>query len=172
MLLAACGLMLSIVAHGMALLGLVIPGGRLVWVLHFGIFVVWIPTGLTMMWSTRYTSYNRVWKQALGGCPVWMRSGVYLLFGYAMFNFILFMATMPGNKPTGDAPPSIVRGFSGHWMVFYGAAFAILYSAVYAPGLRRERKCPQGHTVSPTARYCSDCGHMFPDDAARSAARS
>jgi hypothetical protein len=165
MLLAACGLILSIAAHGMALLGFPIPGGKLVWGLHIGIFVVWIPTVLTFMRVARYASRSDSWKFAFAGCPDWMRRSVYVLFGYAIFNFILFMATMHGNKPTGDAPPSVVRGFSGHWMVFYGAAFATLYSAIYSPHLYRERKCPQGHTASPTARYCSDCGYMFPNEA-------
>jgi len=66
---------------------------------------------------------------------------------------------------TGDAPPSVVRGFSGHWMIFYGAAFAVLYSRIHAPELYRERKCPQGHTASPTARFCSECGYDFSNEA-------
>ena len=39
--------------------------------------------------------------------------------------------------PKGDSganPPAIVwRGFSGHWMAFYSAALAILYSAAVVP---------------------------------------
>src|SRR5262249_35107281 len=44
MVLATIGLLLSFGIHIMALAGLSIPGGRAVWVLHIGIFVVWIPT--------------------------------------------------------------------------------------------------------------------------------
>lgn len=150
----------------MALAGAVIPGGKLVWGLHIGIFVVWIPAMYVSMRTTRLANRKDFWKVALAGCPDWMRRGLYVLFGYAALNFVIFMATTAGEhkQPTGDAPPSVVRGFSGHWMVFYGAAFAILYSRIHAPQFYRERKCPQGHDVSPAARYCSECGYEFPTE--------
>lgn len=62
----------------------------------------------------------------------------------------------------GAAPPAVIRGFSGHWMAFYAAAFALLYSRVHAPEFHRERRCPQGHPVSPTAGYCPACGLAVP----------
>jgi hypothetical protein len=167
MVLAACGLALSIVAHCMALAGVPIPGGKLVWGLHLGIFVVWIPTVITSMQTTRYANRKDFWKVALAGCPLWMRRGFYVLFGYGILNFLVFMATtanQPKQQQTGDAPPSVVRGFAGHWMIFYGAAFAVLYSRIHAPELYRERKCPQGHTASSTARFCSECGHDFSNE--------
>jgi hypothetical protein len=166
MLLAACGLALSVAAHCIALAGATIPGGKLVWSLHAGVFVVWIPTVLVSMRATRHASRKDFWKVALAGCPIWMRRGFYALCGYAVINFVLFMATT-FNQPkqqTGDAPPSVIRGFSGHWMVFYGAAFAVLYSRIHAPHLYRERTCPQGHRVSPGARFCSECGYSFPNE--------
>jgi len=164
MVLAACGLALSIAAHCVALAGVPIPGGKLVWGLHIGIFVVWIPTVLTSMQTTGYTNRKDFWKVALAGCPLWMRRGFYILFGYAILNFVVFMATaanQPKQQQIGDAPPSAVRGFSGHWIIFYGAAFAVLYSRIHAPELYRDRKCPQGHTSSPTAGFCSECGYNF-----------
>ena len=167
MALAACGLALSIGAHCMVLAGVPIPGGKLVWGLHVGIFVVWIPTVLTSMRTTRYANRKDFWKIALAGCPLWMRRGFYVLFGYGILNFVVFMATtanQPKQQRIGDTPPSVVRGFSGHWMIFYGAAFAVLYSRIHAPELDRERKCPQGHTASPTARFCAECGHEFSNE--------
>src|SRR5436190_19920974 len=131
MVLAGFGLALSIAAHCMALAGVPIPGGKLVWGLHIGIFVVWIPTVLTSMQTTRYANRKDFWKVALAGCPLWMRRAGYILFGYAILNFIVFMATtasQPKQQQIGDAPPAVVRGFSGHWMIFYGTAFAVLYS--------------------------------------------
>ncbi len=164
MLLAACGFILSVAAHFMALTGIAIPSGGLVWGLHIGIFVVWIPTVLVGNRVTRYSNRKDFWKTALIGCPVWMRRTLYVVFGYAIFNFILFiLSTTSHPKPTGTAPPSVIRGFSGHWMVFYGAAFATLYSVIHAPQLFRERKCPQGHSVAPTTRFCPECGYAFPD---------
>jgi hypothetical protein len=63
-----------------------------------------------------------------------MQRAVQLIFVYAVVNFILFMVTTSGQpKPVGPAPASVLRGFSGHWMAFYAAAFSTLYSAVKAP---------------------------------------
>lgn len=172
MVLAACGLALSIVAHCMALAGVPIPGGELVWGLHIGIFVVWIPAVLTSMQMTRHAKRKDFWKVALAGCPVWMRRAGYVLFVYAILNFIVFCAVtsnQPKQEQTGRARPSDVRGFSGHWMIFYGAAFAVFYSRIHTPKLYRDRKCPQGHTASPNARICSECGYDFSRETGRSA---
>ena len=164
LVLAACGLALSIGAHCMALAEAVIPGGKLVWGLHIGIFVVWLPAVWVSYRLTRHSNQKDFWKVALAGCPLWMRRGLYCLFGYAALNFILFITTPGRAKQTGVAPPAEVRGFSGHWMVFYGAAFATLYSAIHAPYLFDERRCPQGHAVSPIARFCPECGHEFSNE--------
>ena len=162
LVIAACGFLLSVAAHIMALSGLSLPGGGLVWALHIGVFVVWIPTVLVGNRITRNSNRKDFWKIALTGCPSWMRRTLYLVFGYAIFNFVLFMINTSGHpKPTGAAPPSVIRGFSGHWMVFYGAAFAVLYSALHAPYLFEERKCPQGHTVTAQARFCPVCGERL-----------
>jgi hypothetical protein len=162
MLLAAAGLALSVIAHVLAIAGIELPGGQLVWSLHMGIFVVWIPTVLVSMRATRHVSQKDYWKVAFSGCPVWMKRTLYGLFGYAIFNFILFMfLSNDGPRPTGDAPASVIRGFSGHWMIFYGAAFGTLYSVIHAPHLFRDRKCPSGHVVVPSANFCPECGHAF-----------
>lgn len=167
LILSACGFALSIGVHLMALAGVAIPGGKISFeLLHIGIFVVWLPAVLVSMQTTRYAKRKDFWKVALAGFPLWMRRAGYVLYGYAIFNFIVFVATTVSQPEqlSGDAPQSVVRGFSGHWMVFYGTAFAFLYSRIYAPHLYRERRCPQGHAVSPTARYCPDCGYAFPKE--------
>ncbi|RYD77192.1 MAG: zinc ribbon domain-containing protein [Verrucomicrobiaceae bacterium] len=161
--LSTIGLVLSIGAHVMALTGIPLPSGKLVWGLHAGIFVVWLPAVLISMQTTRHASRKDFWKVALAGCPIWMRRGFYVLFGYAILNFVVLAATTgrQPKQPSDSTRPFVVRIFSGHWMVFYGAAFAILYSRLHAPDLYRERKCPNGHAVSPTARFCSECGYDF-----------
>jgi hypothetical protein len=53
------------------------------------------------------------------------------------------------------------RGFSGHWMAFYGAAFAVLYSAIHKPSLLEARKCPAGHDVSHQDLFCPKCGQAL-----------
>ena len=50
------------------------------------------------------------------------------------------------------------RMFSGHWMAFYGAAAAVLYSATRADQVDSTRACLNGHPVSAMARYCDQCG--------------
>lgn len=157
--LAAFGLILSIAAHFAALTGSPIPFGNAVWGLHVGIFVVWLPTVLVGIRLTRGANRKDYWKIAMAGCPRWMRTAVSILFGYAILNFIIFIvmtATHP--QPKGDAPPEVVRGFSGHWMVFYGAAFATLYSARVIGYSGMDRKCSNGHSVTVTAKFCEECG--------------
>lgn len=159
MLLAALGFILSVAAHLMALAGLEMPGGEQVWALHVGIFVVWIPAVLVSIRVTRNTSRKDFWKVVFSGCPAWMRTAFYVLFAYALLNFFLFVFR---DSRTGNSLSEEVRGFSGHWMIFYGAAFAILYSAIHSPNLFLDRRCPNGHPVGPTAQFCPECGLPLP----------
>jgi hypothetical protein len=157
--LSAVGFVLSVAAHLAAVAGSPIPFGKSVWALHIGIFVVWLPTVLVAYRLTRGASRKDFWKIALAGCPKWMRTALYIVFGYAILNFILFIATTAGQAhPKGDPPPEVIRGFSGHWMVFYGAAFATLYSASAIGYSGMNRKCPNGHSVTITAKFCEECG--------------
>ena len=159
MLLAAVGLVLSIVAHIAALADIASPIGSFVWALHIGIFVVWLPTVLVATRVTRGANRKDFWKIMLSGCPAWMRQALYMLFAYAILNFVWFAFTNGGRpQPSADAPPAVIRGFSGHWMIFYGAAFATLYSVFKRPDLLRQRKCPDGHFVSVTDDFCPSCG--------------
>ena len=157
--LSAIGFVLSVAAHLAAVTGSPIPFGKAVWALHIGIFVVWLPTVLVSIRLTRGARRKDFWKIALVGCPKWMRTALYVIFGYAILNFVLFIATIPSHRqPPGDAPPQVVRGFSGHWMVFYGAAFATLYSASVVGYSGTDRKCSNGHSVAITAKFCEECG--------------
>jgi hypothetical protein len=159
MALSAIGLLLSIGAHIASLLGLPLPGGKLVWSLHIGIFVVWLPAVLVATRANHGRPQGDYWKNVLSGCPPWMRYAGYALFAYAIANFIWFMVNSDSHANLqGDAPPSVVRGFSGHWMVFYGTAFAILFSAYRNPGVLMQQKCTNGHAVSASDTFCPTCG--------------
>ena len=81
-----------------------------------------------------------------------MRYLVYGFFGYAVVNFAMFILGLYGDR---DDEFASLRGFSGHWMVFY-AALAMLSSYVRAD--TAVRLCVNGHSVSPTANYCEICG--------------
>src|SRR5437588_175716 len=87
--LAAIGFILSVAAHLAAIAGSPIPFGKAVWALHIGIFVVWLPTVLVSIRLTRGANRKDRWKIALAGCPKWMRTALYVLFAYAILNFIL-----------------------------------------------------------------------------------
>jgi hypothetical protein len=161
-LLAALGLALSVVAHVLALLGQTPPGGSLVMGLHAGIFVVWIPTILISLRLTKGSNRKDFWKIAMSGCPEWVRYAFYALFAYAIFNFILFFTSShAASHHGGEVTPELIRGFSGHWMVFYAAACATMYSAINNPNLFKERKCSGGHTVSMTDQFCPTCGRVL-----------
>jgi hypothetical protein len=119
--------------------------------------VVWIPTILIAQRLTKAAKQSEFWKAAFRGCPTWMRIGVYVLGGYAVLNFILFIATAR-QYPKNEVPDVVnYRGFSGHWMLFYYVASATLYSAIRLGGVSQPR-CRNGHEVSPFANYCDVCG--------------
>ena len=156
---SALGLVLSIVVHLCAWLNIASPLGRYTWLLHVGIFVVWFPTVLVSGRLTREYRANDFWKAALRGCPLWMRRMVYFFGAYAMLNFVIFILSEKPESPSGaEMPPVVARGFSGHWMVFYSAALATLYSAIHAGKVDEGRRCSNGHLVSAVARYCEQCG--------------
>jgi len=159
-ILAALGFILSLVSHIAALIRMPGPLGDFTWILHLGIFVVWIPAAITSNIMGRNSPRKDFWKVALRGCPPWMRYAFYAIIGYAILNFIFFLITAPsGHSPSGGSmPPSVVRGFSGHWMVFYFAGFAILYSKTHGSDQGRPAHCPNGHPINASAKYCETCG--------------
>src|SRR3990172_9366298 len=124
--LAAAGLILSIIVHLIALSGGKVPFENLSWGLHAGIFVVWLPAILTAQKLTKDFTRNDFWKAALRGCPTWMRRMTYFFFGYAIINFAIFMISMTATtKGTATSTETDLRGFSGPWMAFYSAALAM-----------------------------------------------
>lgn len=164
LLISLLGLFLSLVAHLSALAGIDLKVGDGVLVLHVGIFLVWIPAVLLAMklgrgkssaWGFGGTS----WKRVLAGCPPWMFFVLIGLFAYAFLNFFLSAKGLRVQRQQGSmASPDVIRGFSGHWLVFYYAAFAIAYSAFKRPELLGNPTCQNGHKVLPTEKFCSECG--------------
>jgi hypothetical protein len=156
MWLAVAGFFASLLVHLRAVLGLPSPFGSATWLLHIGIFVVWLPTVLVAQRLGNGAKQVDLWKAVFRGCPAWVKSGAYVVGGYAMVNFVLFTFQTTA-YPKNQMPELIeYRVFSGHWMVFYYIGAATLYSAIRL-GLS-QRHCPQGHEVSPFANYCDLCG--------------
>ncbi len=162
--LSAAGLILSVIVHVIALSGHQVPFGELAWGLHIGIFVVWFPAVLVSMRLTRDFKQKDLWKAALRGCPAWMKYMTYFFFGYAFINFALFAFSTTGMpKESSPSTATALRGFSGHWMVFYSAAMSMLYSATQADLVDKQRRCRNGHAVSPLAKFCEECGAQVID---------
>jgi hypothetical protein len=155
--LAFIGLGLSLMSHVCAVLALPQPLGDAAWGLHMGIFVVWFPAMLASNKLVRDGKRKGYWRAALRGCPSWMRWMMYGFFVYALVNFVVFISVLPRGQMPGPAPPVVFRGFSGHWMAFYSAALAILYSALIAGRIDHAQKCPKGHPLLPPDYYCDVC---------------
>ena len=155
---AALGLFLSLLVHLSALFRLPIPLGHRAWVLHIGIFVVWIPTVFVANLLSRDVDRRNWWRSALRGCPDWYRYFTYGLFAYAIINFAIFMMrTMAAPRSGGLSDEVNLLGFSGHWMVFYAAALGVLWSFA-REGAQAFPRCPNGHPVSADSRFCKECG--------------
>jgi len=162
--LSAVGLFLSILVHVASFFGL--PVGSSTWGLHMGIFVVWLPAVLVSISLTKEAKQSEFWKAAMRGCPPWMRKMTMGFFIYALVNFaVFFFATVSSgvSRPSEGTTPTILKGFSGHWMAFYSAAMAILYSGSKLLGSGQVvRKCLNGHPASPFVEFCSTCGSAVP----------
>lgn len=173
MILAALGFVISLAAHLIALTGRMPPGGDAIFAMHTGIVVVWLPAvlvsirvgyaqGSRSLWS----GWGR-WRQALGGCPPWMIYAAYGLIGYALLNFVLAFASVGERLPNTGLESQTLRAFSGHWMLFYGLGFAILYSAFREPWRLKSMKCPSGHRVAHSDKFCPSCGVTLPTPSGR-----
>jgi len=148
-----------VIVHCLSLFGVGVPGGGIVWWLHMGIFIIWIPVVLL--------GKSRGGKGVPDPTPRWMKGVLGLLFAYAIGNFVYFMINAP-KKGSPEArqdppPPQVVRGFSGHWMIFYGAGFTMLWSAWKERREATLRRCSNGHPVPPLATHCPACKVVVPD---------
>jgi len=121
---AIAGLVLSVLSYVAAFRNGPGPLGDHAWILHFGALAVLIPAVLAARRLQAGCDRNQRWNAVLRGCPVWMKYALYLVLGYAMVNFTVFLFA------PSKTPAAAVRGFAGHWMACYAAALTILYSDV------------------------------------------
>ena len=154
MYLALVGFIASLGAHLAGYMGIEKPFGFNPWPLHLGIFVVWIPAIFVMQRLSREFPRKDMWKATLRGCPREMRTALYVISGYAFLSFFAFIFLEAGS---GEQAKTL-RGFSGHWLVFYYAAFAILYSSIHVAKKDDVRRCINGHLLQANEKYCSQCG--------------
>lgn len=141
--LALVGFGLSLLAHVAALFGVDVQTHvPSVWLLHVGIFVVFVP----MVFQLRSLGSSTDARALLRGIPVWPALLVVLLFVYALVNFLVFVGGSGPGSPALRGSSFVlerkgvlirqiteseyrtfraaeIRGFSGHWLVFYFVPF-------------------------------------------------
>lgn len=168
-LLALVGLILSLIVHGATYLDVdVQTHAPYVWLLHLGVFVVFIPSVIVQNRRQNAngggSTANRPRKRdPFEGMPRWIRTTAGVLFIYAMVNFGLFVFQMQGSphqihsgggyelRNHGKLIRTItpaeyqhyraleVRGASGHWMLFYGVSMLTLFGRRYTAQPSQER---------------------------------
>ncbi len=121
MMIAAAGFVASVACHLMGWLQIQPPGGQAVLMLHVGIFVVWIPLVICANRTKPNPGRNNL-DHLFAVLPKWVKIASGILFGYAILNFVYFMYCSQ-QYPKHKVPFLVeLRGFSGHWMMFYGIA--------------------------------------------------
>ncbi|MBS3945508.1 MAG: hypothetical protein KGZ42_08415 [Melioribacter sp.] len=132
-----------------------------VWLLHVGIFVVWLPVVFILTKNEELKAFRQsgtlnqlnpvaASKIFFRQTPRWLTIIAVAGFFYAIINFVFFMTTSHFGVPDikdgqfilhnhGKLIKTLteqeyhhykaneVRGFSGHWLAFYGLAAAILF---------------------------------------------
>jgi hypothetical protein len=143
-LLAFVGFAVSLIIHLLTFLGLNL-NERVpwIWILHLGIFIVFVPMLIAPLnWERKHW-----WRNFLAPMPKWVHYIAYGFFAYGIINFLIFISlSMEGSPDIRDGKyvlrsdgrvedqrvireiskeeydlrnDRIVRGFSGHWMIFY-----------------------------------------------------
>ncbi|WP_109127373.1 hypothetical protein [Dyella sp. C11] len=137
---AALGFVLSLAVHIQALMGRDVASSvPAVWMLHLGIFVVFLPFVLL---SRKDFKGARSALDLAKGLPLWVAALGGVIFVYALMNFVVFMVHTDGGNPVFEDGKYLLmqhgklireitasefaafqanelRGFSGHWLVFY-----------------------------------------------------
>jgi len=147
------GFATALIVHIAALMGINVSDNfPAVWGLHVGIFVVFAP----FIFASRKTLGPKpTFGQIRAGFPLWLVVMGMCIFAYALVNFALFMLKTEGGNPSivdgkfvlmdhgslireltaieySTFRANEVRGFSGHWLVFYFVPFA--YFIFYKEG--------------------------------------
>jgi len=156
--LAIAGSVATLVVHVSALLGNTIPFDRSLKFLGFGVFVVFVPMIFVMNSLTREFKQKDLWRAALRGCPQWMRCALWIIFGYVWVGAFALHLLYGGGM---DSPANTARSMSAGLLIFYLIPVAVLYSATQVKRFDETRKCPNGHTVQPLAKYCPECESLI-----------
>ena len=152
---AVAGFVAVAAIHLASLFGVTYPFDRFLEFLFPGMFVAFVPTLFVMNRLTRDFKQKDLWRAALRGCPPWMRGAVWAIFGYTWLGFFVLPLLYGGGM---DTPTNKARSMSGVLMMFYLIPAAVLYSATQVQRLDASRRCLNGHNMSPSAKFCEECG--------------
>jgi nitrate/nitrite transporter NarK len=161
LILAVAGFLGILMIHIAALAGITAPSAVLKVVIP-GLFIVWVPMIFVSNHLSKEFKQNHLWRATLRGCPKWMQTALWAVCGYGFLGTFLLPLLFGRNV---DSYGSSTAGMSGFMMAFYAMAVCVLYSATRAEAFDRNRRCPNGHNVSPVARFCEDCGSPVTDNA-------
>jgi len=151
--------------HIASLIGISEPFEKSIPILFPILFVVWAATVLTMNRLTRDFKQKDIWKAALRGCPTWMRRAVWVVFGYSWLGFFVLPILFGGGM---SSKANGARMGSATILAFYTVAAAVLYSALNAEHFDSTRRCLNGHSVQPLAKFCDECGAPVRSEPAQS----
>ena len=128
LVLAILGLIVSLISHTAALLGL--PQPLAPWMLHIGIFVVGLPTLIVFIrLAPEKAGRDFPWKLIERRCPPWLWLMTFGCFAYGIISFLVFAAlgSRAGTTQGASGPPAV---FGGIWMAGYSWIVAALYAAI------------------------------------------
>lgn len=155
LVLAVAGFIAAAAIHVASLFGITYPFDRFLQFLAPGIFVAFVPTIFVMNRLTRDFKQKDLWRAALRGCSKWMRWTVWVVFGYTWLGFFVLPLLYSGGT---ENPANKARSMSAVLMTFYLIPAAVLYSATQVQRLDAIRRCLNGHPLSPSAKFCQECG--------------
>jgi hypothetical protein len=159
---ALVGWLLAAATHAASLAGIdVAERIPAVWALHVGIFPVFAPVIFS---ARRLLGPKPSLSQLRAVLPAWVMAAGVTVFVYAMVNFMLFLAAAQGGTAAsvngryvlqnhGEVIRELndteytafkaneLRGFSGHWLLFYFVPFAYFFFA--KPGVEKGREGTQ-----------------------------
>jgi hypothetical protein len=160
-LFAVTGWTLGLLVHVLSVIDIDVDAkAPYVWLLHLGIFVVWIPAIILLKKNAGQKTFQGAsvkksfspfgqFKALFTNTPNWLTVIAVTGFFYAFINFMSFMSAQHGTPAIENGQymlhnhgqfvrnltkaeynhyqANTLRGFSGHWIAFYGLAMAILY---------------------------------------------
>jgi hypothetical protein len=153
--LAALGSVAMLVVHVASLFGVTYPFEHFLKFLGPGVFVVSLPTIFVMNRLTRDFKQKDIWRAALRGCPQWTRRAVWVISGYTWVGFFALPFLYGGGM---DSPGNKARSMSAGLLTFYLIPVSVLYSATQVQRFDESRRCLNGHSIPPLAKFCEECG--------------